>query len=536
MRQKKILSCILIAAMLVGLLAGCGAGKAVPAEPTPVQTQTPSTEAPKLSKNETDEICIGVSRDSVQGSEDVFYCWEGTYVWEALTINRGGNIEPWLAESWEHNDDCTEWTFHLRKNVFFSDGEPFNADAVLANIARWGKEISSTYTTLSIKKSFPNVDEMIKVDDSTLKFTFTTPITTLEYLLADYGSPMFSPKCFDAETGKISDYAIGTGPYVLKDHVESQYVTLERNDNYWGTPGKVKNFKLVCIKSAETRYSALVSGEVQGLADNGAITMDAAYHLCQSNSDFAMDSTPSHMSEYIIFNYSNPYLQDIRMRKALNMSVDRSLICDTLYSGLAVPGFSFLSNQSRFHLDIDGDYDPEEAKKLASEVLNGTTTEMTMLIRSSKADEYNLKPVAEYMKAVWEELGVILNIEILDASVYNQRQKDNDYDMTLSVSGLNNADPTSTFKAWFATDGSSNNTYCSGYSNPEIDKLLAKAPSVSDPAQREQLHNEIQLALYEDSACLPVCYHINVNIHNVAIDGYAGQTIGVNLPGIYWVE
>ena len=73
MRQKKILSCILIAAMLVGLLAGCGAGKAVPAEPTPVQTQTPSTEAPKLSKNETDESILKTRYSDFKRFEMVKY-------------------------------------------------------------------------------------------------------------------------------------------------------------------------------------------------------------------------------------------------------------------------------------------------------------------------------------------------------------------------------------------------------------------------------------------------------------------------------
>lgn len=68
---------------------------------------------------------------------------------------------------------------------------------------------------------------------------------------------MYSPNCFDEETGVISDYAIGTGPYKIVDHVESEYVTLERNDNYYGENGKVKTFKIRCIPDAETRVSAI---------------------------------------------------------------------------------------------------------------------------------------------------------------------------------------------------------------------------------------------------------------------------------------
>ena len=93
--------------------------------------------------------------------------------------NNGGVIDPWLAKSWEHNDDCTEWTFSLRDDAYFTDGVQFNADVCLKNIERWGHGINSTYTTLSIEKSLPNLDKMEKVDDYTVKFTFTQPITTL---------------------------------------------------------------------------------------------------------------------------------------------------------------------------------------------------------------------------------------------------------------------------------------------------------------------------------------------------------------------
>ena len=98
----------------------------------------------------------------------------------------------------------TEWTFNLRDDAYFTDGVQFNADVCLKNIERWGHGITSTYTTLSIEKSLPNLDKMEKSSDFTVKFTFTQPITTLEYVLSDYGSPMYSPNCFDEETGVIS--------------------------------------------------------------------------------------------------------------------------------------------------------------------------------------------------------------------------------------------------------------------------------------------------------------------------------------------
>ena len=82
------------------------------AESSAAEETTAAVEAAEdTEKNETDEVVIATPRDAVQGSGDAYYCWEGAYVWEALTANNGGVIDPWLAKSWEHNDDCTEWTF-----------------------------------------------------------------------------------------------------------------------------------------------------------------------------------------------------------------------------------------------------------------------------------------------------------------------------------------------------------------------------------------------------------------------------------------
>lgn len=546
--KKKHVSLLLAAAMAASVISGCGSSannstaetakaEGAAAETTAAgETEATAEAVEDTEKNETDEVVIATPRDAVQGSGDAYYCWEGAYVWEALTANNGGVIDPWLAKSWEHNDDCTEWTFSLRDDAYFTDGVQFNADVCLENIERWGHGINSTYTTLSIEKSLPNLDKMEKVDDYTVKFTFTQPITTLEYVLSDYGSPMYSPNCFDEETGVISDYAIGTGPYKIVDHVESEYVTLERNDNYYGENGKVKTFKIRCIPDAETRVSALKSGEVMGLADNGAITMDAAENLCDTDSNFEMDSTPSHMTEYIMFNDKNEYLADKRMREAFNLATDRDSICSVIYGGLLQPAYSFLSTQSTFHLDIQGTYDMEKAKSLAKEVLGDKTADMTMIIRSSTASDYNCKAVAEYLKQVYAELGVNINIEIVDSSLYKERQQEGTYDMTLTVFGINNADPTSTFKQYFASEGNSNTTLNYNYYNEKIDELVAKAPTIADVNERSKIYDEIQQELFDDSACVPICYQINVNIHNKAITHYAGKTFGVGLPTISWVK
>ena len=158
--KKKHVSLLLAAAMAASVISGCGNSAnnsaaetektetTAAAESSAAEETTAAVEAAEdTEKNETDEDVIATPRDAVQGSGDAYYCWEGAYVWEALTANNGGVIDPWLAKSWEHNDDCTEWTFNLRDDAYFTDGVQFDADVCLKNIERWGHGITSTYTT-----------------------------------------------------------------------------------------------------------------------------------------------------------------------------------------------------------------------------------------------------------------------------------------------------------------------------------------------------------------------------------------------------
>ena len=161
-----------------------------------------------------------------------------------------------------------------------------------------------------------------------------------------------------------------------------------------------------------------------------------------------------------------------RLRKASSIFV-RDVLCQSLQEAVAEIG---LGKWLLVEADPDGD----------------KTVDMTMIIRSSTASDYNCKAVAEYLKQVYAELGVNINIEIVDSSLYKERQQEGSYDMTLTVFGINNADPTSTFKQYFASEGNSNKTLNYNYYNEKIDELVAKAPTIADVEERSKIYDEIQ--------------------------------------------
>lgn len=144
---KKLSGVLLGAVLAAGLLAGCGGTadtSASGSQPSGGSPATSSISAPAGSassaavsssgqetaevKNETEEIVLGSVRDMIPGEGDAFYVNLSAQVWEPLVINNNHALEPGLAESWEFNDDCTEWTFHLAENAVFTDGVKFDAD------------------------------------------------------------------------------------------------------------------------------------------------------------------------------------------------------------------------------------------------------------------------------------------------------------------------------------------------------------------------------------------------------------------------
>lgn len=536
--KKKMLSCCLAAVISAALLAGCGNNKSQTAAEGEqgMESQT-DQKTGETSEESEKQMVLGSVRDMIPGEGDCFYVNLSAQVWEPLVIDNNRTLEPCLAESWEYNEDCTEWTFHLVQNAEFTDGVKFNADVCLQNIERYKKgPLTSTYTSLSIDKSFPNLSSMEKVDDYTVKFTFSEPITTLDALLGDYGSPMISPNCFDPETGEITSTVIGTGRYMIDEHVQDQYATFKRNENYWGeNPGKLESYRVNCIPDSEARYSALVSGEIMGLMDNGAIMVDTAVNLTETNKDFVIEPTKSHMTHYMYVNGSKEYLSDVRLRQAISYAIDRDLLNETLYAGLCYPAYSILSNQTPLYKDIQGEYDLEKAKELAGEVLQGKRLETTMILGKRVVDGYPCKAMAEYIQSALAEIGIDVKIELVDDSVNTERLKSGDYDFCITVTGLNSPDPYATLYSWMDSQGSYVTQYHWNYSNPEVDQLLDQVLNEKDPDRRAEIYGRIQEISAEELPVIPLLYYVNVNVHNKAITGYTSDLFdGVSIPTLEW--
>lgn len=526
-RSKITLQLVLLTLCVLLALAGCS-----PA----AQPQANSSSAGSNNAH-PQEVVLAAPRDLAPGPQDAYYTSTILYVWEPLiTASEDGQPAPKLAKSWKMSENGKEWTFQLRENVQFHDGEKLNADAVIANFTRY-KQVSpksSPFYTMDIKSSYPSLKDVVKVDDMSFKLVFENPQPTLLYSMVNFSSPIYSPKNFN-EKGDFNGLPQGTGPFKLIEHQKDQFALLEAFDGYYGEKAASKRIRVRVIPDPDTRLAALKSGEIMGVMDLGAIPPTLAKELLK-DSQFELSATKSTISHYIHPNGKKAPFDNPKMRQAVSMMIDRQQLVKELYLGYPTATVNFLNNTSPFYKDIQLDYRPDEAKKLAVEVLGNQRKSIDLIVPTYGLDRYPYKAQAELFQSVLKELQLDVNIRILDGAAFKDAQAKGDYDLALATQGLPNGDPYTLFSNYLASTGSSNKSYSLGYKNDKVDQLLNQAKTTLNMDQRKSIYNELQTIAASDLPTIPLFNDASLIAYNKKITGYKATIYGTTLPQLKWAS
>lgn len=540
--MKKKLFIMLMVAALACSVVGCSDSEKKPLQES--TNETVKTEAGQAQETEgavqtetagesETEMVFGASRYACPGKQDAFYCSSALGVWESLIDDGPEGPEGVLVESYTYSDDAKDWTFNLRQGVVFHDGEPFNADAVLENIERMKKPLESGYTPLKYERSFPGLQSIDKLDDYTLQFHFENPVPDLLISMCGYGSPMFSPKCF-GEDGNFITQAKGTGPFALKEEKDEQYVTAERFDDYWGEKAKAKNIKFKTIKDADTRLSALKAEEIMGVVDLGAIEPAMATELLKDDR-FDISTYKSSMTHLIGFNGDKAPYNDKRFREAVSLIIDRQEIVNSIFSGYGVPTTNVINHTSPYYIDTPIEHDVEKGKALAQEVLQGQTIKAKLILRQKDCDRYPQEKVAVYLKSVLQEIGMDIEIQMLETELYSENMKSDDWDITVNKRQLPGA-TLEIVESFLGSKGGSNQSYHMNYNNPEADELIEAVRYEMNPEARQEAYTKLQNMLYEELLVVPYLHDKSLVAFNKKIGGFGLNYNGTTVPGAYWVE
>ncbi len=482
------------------------------------------------------EIVLAAGRDLAPGEKDPYYSTVILKTWESLVgISDDGEAVPMLATSWESNDKKTEWIFHLKQGVHFQDGEPFDAEAVKANFYRvthMGYKPSSFYGYL-VSRIYPGLLRYEADDAYTVHLYFEKPVPMLIYRMAGWGSCMFSPKCFDKETGDFTTIAKGTGPFEIVDRVPYQYTLLKRFDGYHGEKAKAEIIRVRVITSPEARYSAMRSGEVQGVLDLGGLTPMMARELSRTG-DFQVDTAHSTISHYLSVNGGRFPFSDERMRKALNLAIDREKIVKYYFAGYGTPTRSFLNSTNPFARVETPVYDPAEAKRLSREVLGDERVSVKFLLPQYGMDRYPYKVISEFIQAELKDLGLDVNICMVDGLSSRKMMQEGDYDLSIGTRGLGNLDPTSLLYEFFDSRGATNQASHFSYINPAIDEDFDILSHTYDIAERAKLYDHIRQELLDHPAVVPLLEDENLAVCSKDLEGYQAAVYGITLDKVRW--
>lgn len=423
---------------------------------------------------------------------------------------------PGLATEWRSIDDLT-WEFKLRRGVRFHDGVEFVADDVIATLERVPNVPNSPN---SFGQYTRTIERAEKVDDYTLRFRTSAPSPMLPN---DLGRVLIIAKRFaDASTADFNSgrAMVGTGPYKLVEWANGERLVLERDAGYWAGPATWPRVTERVIKTDAARMAALLTGAVAAVDEIPSADLP---RLRQDNR-FVLSSGPAAVVHYIALDSArdespfvgakdgqpalrgNP-LRDRRVRKALSLAINRTLIVERLMEGSATPASQFLpSSFDGTSPRVQPDpFDLDRARALLREAGVADGFKITL---HATGDRYPKdRDIAQAIGQTWTRLGLQVAVEAVPGSVFFGQASQQRYSAFIAQYGTDDASqgPRALIHTFDAARGlgTANRTR---YSNPAVDGAIVQALTEMNGERRRALLQAAIEATIEDQAFIPVFY------------------------------
>lgn len=469
-------------------------------------------------------------------------------VYEPLVYyGEGGEIQPWLAESWDISKDGKEYVFHLRKDVQFSDGSPFNAEIVKKNFD----------TVLDNRKQHEWVEliNQIKstevVDEYTFKLTlhnsYYPTLQELTYVrpLRFVGEAAFPDSQNTFKDGLKSP--IGTGPWVLSEYKKNEFAVFERNEQYWGTKPKVDKVVVKVITDGESRVLAFEKKELDFIFGNGVISQDSFQFLKNSGKYETKLSEPT-ATRTLLFNTNNEATKDRKVRLALNHAFNKQAVIDNIFYGMEEKAdtlFPPVLDYTKINVD-PYEYDAAKAEQLLDEAgwkkmggkpfreKDGKELQLELLFNSTDNIQ---KSIAEFVQGDFRKLGIDIKLISQESNTFWTTAFEGKYDLLFTSTWAVPFDPHS-YLAAITTDsenGSPDYTALLGLpKKKELDQKIKEVLLTTDEKERKMLYTDILTTLHEQAVYLPISYQSNVAVYHKNISGvdFLPQEVEVPLTSI----
>ncbi len=482
MVRKRI--AVVISAMLLGCtaLAGCGSSNNV---------NESSTEAKKAAEGKHINAALywfGTSLDPATEYDGWTTCRAG--ITETLvSVDENYELKPLLADKWEQTDDKT-WILHIRDGVTFQDGTAVDGAAVKASFERAMEVQERAKTAAKI--------ESIEADGQNVTFKTTEPFGAF---LANISEPLYS--VIKVEDG--ADYAnapIGTGPFKVTGFTVNDTIEEVKYDGYWNGASDVDSITIKNIEDDSTRGLALQSKEqdiVQRVASTDLPTF-------QNDSSYQVFDTTGARVRMLLLNQKNSALADANVRKALADSIDYESLVKVLGDGVTAACAPYPSSAPYGYNDLEKQsYNKEEAVKGLKEAGYADTDGDGIVEKDGNPLSFNLTysmsdytTMLEAVQSMAKESGIEIKLNLVDD--ITEATSTGNYDiLCTNWQSLSTGDPQWFLDQLYKSDGPDNSM---SYSNPELDKVIAKLSNTFDTEERTKITIEAEKILLKDNPCI----------------------------------
>jgi ABC-type transport system substrate-binding protein len=463
--------------------------------------------------------------------------WMGLMAYDALinfdltSAEKPSGLIPGLAESWKVNpDDRTKWTFRLRRGVKFHDGSEFNADAVIFNFDKLFNEKSPQYSARQaslVNFRIPSFKSVRKIDDHTIEFTAVEDAFfphQICYIL------MASPAQWEKTGRDWNKFAFdpsGTGPWKLTKLVPRERAEFVPFKGHWNPDLVPKLDKLVTlpIPDPNARTAALLSGQVDWIE---APQPDAIERLKAQGMKIVSNIYPHNWSYTLSRTEGSPW-NDIRVRKAANLAIDRKGIIQLLASyalpakGAVTPDDPWFGNPK-----FDIVYDPDKARELLKEAGYGPDKPVKVKMSISASGSGQMQPLAmnEYIQQNLRDVGIDMELEVMEwQSLLDVWRAGAKAPASKGTHGLNisynTQDPYSAFTRLWRSDLSAPVGVNWGYhSDEELDKLLHAAGLAFDPEEQQKRLGEAHAAAVDKATSVWVVHDVAPRAMHPRVKGF----------------
>ena len=412
-----------------------------------------------------------------------------------------GEFEGDAAESWESNDTATELTFTLRDGITFSDGSPITGQDVAASFERTvaaGSPFSANFTDVGTEAT-----------DTTVTFTPAAPDPALPAKLTGL---MITPA--DATEDSYTDVPVTSGPFQVESFTPGGDLVMVPNENYWGDVPQVDRVTIRSIPEVAARVTALETGELDiiwGISDDQVTQLEG-------NSETEVVSAEGSAVITMWMNASTPALADAEVRQALWQAVDFEKKIEALYPESGEPADSVLAPTVFGYAPQEPvEYDPEAAKQALVDA--GFDFDTTLRFH------YSQTQLRQWVDSVVSDLAAVdVKVEALEKeqAVYTEDLMALNWDINIQQVGTLGLDASYNLGRLYTCAAER-----TGYCNPELDKLLKRAGTSVDPAEREAAYAEATELIWNEAVGMYPMFVNNLFATRTSVSGFEADPEGL---------